>query len=376
MPPPTFVLELFSKQAGLIRACAAGGLHACGIGYNSYSLSSCPCIGLDLLLPWAQAFVEELVNCKASETIVWFSVPGGSFARTRGKERAVAPMRSQRFTLGCPEALVCPSSAKRIRHDNALAAFMFKVIGLCDNLGVRWYACGSGSSYVWCLPGWRQSEFHDVVFAGCAFGGGRPNLHRVRGSDDKLMHLQASCPGCKTHKRWSGSNGEDERAARAELAPPKDFWNAVAKVFEKPDRKAALQGVAAAALSMAKTGIAAADENRVRVAQLASAAGWQARGRRLEQVVSEYREVITATISSEDAKSLVLRARIKKPLKAKGRIIDAESQVLEICGASSGCDSVEVKFGIPWSMPQFLQRALCLNHPFASTVCPDGSRRI
>ena len=69
---------------------------------------------------------------------------------------------------------------------------------------------------------------------------------------------------------------------------------------------------------MAKTGIAVADENRVRVAQLASSAGWQARGRRLEQVVSEYRESVTVTISSDDAKHLVLRARIKKPLRAKG----------------------------------------------------------
>ena len=296
--PGIFVLELFAKQAGLIRACAAGNVNACGIGLNSYSLLACPCIGLDLLLPWAQAFVEELVQCKASETIVWFSVPGGTFARTRARERAVAPLRSERFTLGCPEALLCPISAKRIRHDNALVAFMFKIIDVCNNSGLRWYACGAGSSYVWALPEWRRLASHDFVFAGCAYGGKRPNLHRVRGGDEKLSFLQASCPGCKNHKPWAGLHGDCTPSARAELAPPKDFWAAVVQSFSPVRLAVQPCGMAFTALAMTKTGASAVDENKVRVARLASSAGWQARGRRLEQIIAEYRELKTVTVSA------------------------------------------------------------------------------
>ena len=74
------------------------------------------------------------------------------------------------------------------------------------------------------------------------------------------------------------------------------------------------------------------------------------------------------------ARNPALRQRIKSPLCVRGDIIDAESQVLEISdGVFAGCDSKKVTFGIPWTMSQFVQRALSLEHPFSAVECPGAT---
>ena len=119
--------------------------------------------------------------------------------------------------------------------------------------------------------------------------------------------------------------------------------------------------MAATALAMSRTNASLVDTNKARVAKLTASAGWQARGRRLELIVSEYREVHPVEVPRARASALSLRQRIKTPLEVGGVTIQAESQVLEITGGSSGCDDVKVTFGIPSTMSQFLRRALCLH---------------
>ena len=372
------MLEVFCKQAGLVTSCMELNVHSCGVGLNSYSLSSSPCIGLDLLLPWAQAFVEQLVSCEASETIVWFSAPCGSFSRARERNGAAIPLRSARFTLGRPEALEDSLTAKRLRHDNALALYMFKLINVCIERNIRWFVCSAASSYLWELREWRSLACHDFSFSGCAYGSGRPNVHRVRGSDDSLVHLAAKCPGCRAHKpwTWAGDFGsEKSKTAKAELAPPKEFWKAVANSLHRSFTSSLgpVNGMAATAVAMSKTGLSLVDENKTRCALLSSSAGWQARGRRLEQVIAEYRDVQTVLLPAALLGNLQPRQRIKAPINHGEVQIPAESQLIEVTGGDNVSDPVTAKFGIPWSMAQFLQRALCLEHPFSFAHCPDST---
>ena len=163
------------------------------------------------------------------------------------------------------------------------------------------------------------------------------------------------------------------QADKAELAAPKLFFEKVAELMTAQYGKPAAlnEGVASAALIMAGTNAFLVDANKARVAQLSSAAGWQARGRRLEQVVSEHRSTMVVDVGDAQLQGLQRRQRLKAPLEMGSTTIPAKLQVFEIesaTGGMSGSDSARVKCGIPWTPMEFLQKALCLQHPFAGTT--------
>ena len=70
----------------------------------------------------------------------------------------------------------------------------------------------------------------------------------------------------------------------------------------------------------------------------------------------------------------VPRKRLKTGFSWNNQFIPPESQILDLSGGSSGGDSsVSVTYGTPWSPLEFLKRAQELEHPFASTCCPDAT---
>jgi hypothetical protein len=373
---PPFVIELFCKQAALVRSCTAAGIAACGIGLHCMSLPGCPCIDADLLTPSAQGLATDLITCSASQSIVWIAAPGGSFSRTLERRSARAPLRSNRFKRGCPDAFSSPTSAKCLRRDNAIADLMFLFVELCSSLNRKWYVIGPASSYVWDLVEWDAFSASEICIAGCAYGSGRPSVHKIRGCTTNIQHLQASCPGNHAHLPWTWSSHDGRRSSceKAALAPPKDFLAKVAAVFchEFASSLCPPKGDAAAVLTMAKAVTPLVDANKARVAKLSSAAAWQSRGRRLEQLVSEYKRIDSALVPSDRCQNWKLRQRLKGE-QITGLTIPEESQILEIDGGSSVCFSSKITFGVPWTPMEFLDRARALDHPFSTPCCPDST---
>ena len=160
------------------------------------------------------------------------------------------------------------------------------------------------------------------------------------------------------------------------LAAPKAFCAEVAKTFVDVFGSSSTppDGCGEAAFVMANVLV---DPNKARVAQLASTAGWQARGNRLDQIVSEYKEVRTVSLPPQQLSGLVRRMRIKEDLSCRDGVIPAESQVIKIGELQGGVtgENADVTFGTPWTPMQFMQKALCLKHPFSETKCPSATSR-
>jgi hypothetical protein len=119
---------------------------------------------------------------------------------------------------------------------------------------------------------------------------------------------------------------------------------------------------------MAKAGTGLIDEKKRRVANLASAAGWQAMGRRLEQVISEFLEVVKVQAPKAEFGHLVRLSRLKSGAVIGGQRIPEESQVLQvgpIPGGDASCEVWELAVGVPWSPVKFLEEARRLKHPLA-----------
>jgi hypothetical protein len=239
-----------------------------------------------------------------------------------------------RFVKGLPEAMADGTLAKRLRHDNALVSLVFKVIELCNERKLDWFACGAGSSYVWDLREWLNLKFYEFTFAGCAYGSGHPNLHKVRSNSNALVDLAAVCPGCKDHKPWRWASNPvlpPSGADKAELSVPKGFFAKVSEIWSKTYAKpTTTEGVASTALVMAKTNVSLVDANKERVSKLSSTAGWQARGRRLDQVVAERKSTVVVSAHAATAAKLQRRQRIKSALNFGSTTVPAESQVLEL----------------------------------------------
>ena len=176
---------------------------------------------------------------------------------------------------------------------------MFLAINEASSAARRWFVCGAASSYVWDHPRWSSLKFKDLTFAGSAYGSGRPNMFRVRGGSDDLLHLRALCPKDHKHLPWNWSSPDAKRtdADKASLAPPKAFLKRVAESFAAVGSSPPpMSGEAAAVLTFAKAAAPFVDANKERVAKLSSAAAWQARGRRLDQLISEYKRIDKACI--------------------------------------------------------------------------------
>jgi hypothetical protein len=121
---------------------------------------------------------------------------------------------------------------------------------------------------------------------------------------------------------------------------------------------------------VAKVKNVATDANKIRVAKLASATGWQARGRRLDQIVAEHKDCVTVTLQKPLPAGLTRRSRLAEPKVLGGLLIPKDSQVMEIGGTCENENLAEVVFGIPWTPQEFVDEALKLDHPFSAYHVP------
>ena len=382
---PYFLAELFCGRAALSQACSRFGLAACGIGFHKVPSCSGRALCLDLSLAWAQDLALELIQCTQSAAIAWITPPSGTLSRARDRPikstwssagvPAAPPLRSCSLPEGLVEARDDPRLGAQLRSANVLVHFCFKVIRACQDLARPWYVTNPANSYLWDFVGWRGFSFVDVDIAQCAYGGPRPNPMRIRCSNDWLVQLRATCPGGHTHLPWKPSfvKGRFEGFGTAHAKGlPAALALRIAEILKdksgSPDCRP--EGLAGAAMVMARAAAAGSDANKKRVAKANAAASWQSRGRRLGQVIDEFRQTVTINMAESQCAGLVKRARFGSARRVSARTIPKDSQVLAISSEGGLQGTREVTIGIPWTPLEFFAEAKKVVHPFAGLAVP------
>ena len=298
---PLFVVEVFSRNSTLVDACRAVGLASCGIGwYNSLAPSSCK-VQLNLALPWAQSLVFQLISCKESSAFPWISLPCGSLSKARNRPlppewvRAGVPaapqLRSLSSLWGLPSATTDAKTASKLFEANILIEFTFELVRRTIEAHKDWVVCNPKGSFLWDFPCWHSIKYFEVEFDKCAFGGSRPAPVVLRTSCKRLCDLARRCDGKHKHTPWKPVFSEGvfkSFSAPKDTFLPQEMCELAAKLI-----KEGLTGAVATPSGMsevfdvaAKIQAACVDENKRKVALSAAAAGRQARGKRVERLIT------------------------------------------------------------------------------------------
>ena len=256
-----------------------------------------------------------------------------------------------------------------------LLEFAFEVIRTACETGKDWVLCNPKGSFIWDFPFWHSIPFVEIECHKCAYGGSRPAPFVIRTSRSDLKTLERRCDGKHQHEPWRPvlAQGSIKSFSCTKVAVlPKEFFTQVAKILASrnavdPPPPAGMPGVLRLA---AKVQMSCSDENKKKVALTAAAAGRQARGKRVERLISEYKSTMKVTVPRELALPLAKRRRLEAPLRLGEVIVPKDAQVLnnsaggEPSGSSS--DTHEVEFGLPWSAEEFSNLATQLKHPYST----------
>ena len=402
---PVFLLDIFSRDSALVEACRAVGIHSCGISwFNTASPSSCN-VQLNLALPWAQKLVLQTIQCTKALITAWVSPPCGTLSKARNRPMPAsliqagvpqAPrLRSCEELWGLPSALACPSSAAKIFEANILVEFVFAIVRTAIQAEKDWVVINPKGSFIWDFPAWRSIAFVEFECHKCTFGGARPAPLIFRTSISALQAVAKKCDGKHTHLPWRPVfEGAIFKAFtnRQQAALPVAFCTEVAETILARKRGSATReladfsatrekrrvpaspldsaGMPAVLCLAARVQLAYSDENKRKVARTAAAAGRQARGKRVDRLIPEYKNTVQVLVPAELAVPLAKRKRLQAPLPIDGAVVPKDAQVLENVarGEPSGASPMmhDVEFGVPWSAEEFTTLASQLKHPYAA----------
>ena len=382
--PPPFLLDIFCRDSALTDACRAAGMASCGIGWFQEFSGSCK-VQLNLALPWAQSLILDAIKCTQSVVTAWIAPPCGSLSKARNRPLAPAlrragfselpPLRSNDDLWGLPAALSVSKLAGKIFEANILIEFTFDLVRSALAQNKPWVVCNPKGSFLWDFPFWHAVPFFEVELHKCAFGGGRPAPVILRTSCQRLQSLGRKCDGRHQHRPWQPAFGlglqqPSERATDTFL--PKNFCKEAAEILVGTDAvsAAAPSGFPEVLLVAAKVQAACTDENRRKVALTSAAAGRQARGKRVDRLISEHKDTIKNSVPRAQALPLTKRRRLESPLVLGDSTIPKDAQI--IANATWGDSPVdpaaacEVEFGLPWAPSEFIDIARNLKHPYAT----------
>ena len=119
---------------------------------------------------------------------------------------------------------------------------------------------------------------------------------------------------------------------------------------------------------MATVQAAAGDENRKRNALNAAAAGRQSRGRRIQQLVPEHKEIIQTVVSADS--TVTKRRRLSKLRDIHGRAFPEDTQVVDTAEGETS-ETRRVTLGVPWTKQEFFEEAKKVQRPFVSAPVPS-----
>ena len=324
-----------------------------------------------------------------SNTVYWITPPCGTLSKARNRPipahwqqmgvPVAPPLRSSRHLWGLPQGIEKPELASKVFEANKLIEFSFQLATAAQDPGRQWAIVNPEGSYIWEMPQWKQLRYHEWSFHACAFGGTRPFPRTVRCSMAAFLEIgrEGRCDGKHTHRPWTpkfASGNFTGFSSKREAALPEAFCLRVAAVLggktsgTQLKEEARAQGMAATFMSMATIQGASGDENRRRIALDAAATGRQARGRRLQQLVPEYKEVVQS--DAADVVQLTKRRRMKEFTDANGRRWPQDTQIVELTEGGPS-EHKAATMGIPWSKEEFMERAKKVAHPFTTPPVPS-----
>ena len=324
---------------------------------------------------------------------MWMSPPCGTFSKARNRplpasllQAGVPPapqLRSNVDLWGLPSALNQPPLAAKVFEANILLEFACEVILTAAKSGRDWVMCNPRGSFVWDLPFWKSITFYEVVCDRCAYGGERPAPFVLRTSCVQLQTLERKCDGKHQHAPWQPifDNGSFKAfTSRKNASLPKAFCSKAAEVLGAQSHRSstlgqgsdsgAAKGMPAVLGLAAKVQSVCSDENKRKVATTAAAAGRQARGKRVDRLIAEYKDTIKVTIPQDQAEPLSKRKRLEAPLTTDTTVVPKDSQVIDITTRGETSESSvglsDVEFGVPWSAEEFSSIATQLKHPYST----------
>ena len=383
------LVEIFCGIALLSKACIDEGISAIGID-QCYARRprNAPWIAVDVTVDEMQEVVFKMFSEPESHSIPWIALPCGTLTRARERPMPEAwrkagvpdapPLRSVHHLWGLDEMLSDPLHGPRIRAANKLIKFMFMLITMCEELGLPWFVENPMNSLLWFFLDWLNIDFVDVEFSACAHGGAREKWQRIRASrkHDWLQPLRASCPGGHKHLPWgpkfvagafAGFNSGDEACY------PLIFCRKTAKLIATKLKSWPLPSKPVSSIPTCSVSVAAKihriDENKAKVAKIAAVAGWQSRGRAMDQVVPEHKELWMITAPIDASSGLVRRMRYKKKTMLGDTEVPVETQVLS--WVTEGVFDIKVQLGIPWTPTEFFGQARKVIHPFAASAADE-----
>ena len=344
---------------------------------------------MDMASTWAQNFIIDLIHCRDSNPILWIAPPSGTLSKARmrpvkseWKAMGVpdAPqLRSDQWPTGLPEAYEVPALSGQLCDANNLIDFALKAVSHCIEQERPWFVQNPRNSYLWNYSCWDKWVWTDTDIAQCEYGANRPNPIRIRSSTKWINDLARTCSGTHSHTPWEPQfeNGVFSGFAGASTKGlPKPFAEAVASAIAKEcqQAKGEMRGYAQSVITAAKITATNCDANKARVARISAASGVQARGRRVEQLITEYKEEHIVQIANTDCAGLTRRQRLNNTRTLGGRQFLKDTQIVGMTGGvTPGMTSL--RLGIPWTPIEFFLKARSLPHPFEANASPDETIR-
>ena len=332
-----------------------------------------PCVTLDLASDEVCSYVTGLLKSPGALIYVHVSPPDGT---TRRSQRKLQPsgirkhcgpqtlaLRSHQFPHGLPT--LTGADFLKVERANKLYQNLATILQVAIAQGALVSIEASPNSFMWGTSWFRdlivQHNLRAIDFQQCMWGGKRDRWSRLYVNNDRFAVLAQTCDRSHTHAPWSArlNNVEEEM----EYAQP--FCDQVANIVFT----VALQRGAQQCQPTSKRPKPRLPATR------AAEAGWQPRGNKLPQILSEYSDVMQIPWPLPPPAHLP-RAPTADELQRLN--ISGPCKLLSFRGANPDQEQFGnmVEVGFFRTPEQFTEKALALEHPFDSDASvPDDVKR-
>ena len=353
-------IELCAGSAKLSSALYRVGFQAVAVDHAANKHQQrVHCIQIVLAAAGAFALVSSMLE-EPNVLYVHVAPPCGTASAARNRPVAAAlrakgipnppPLRSK----ACPEGLpnLSPQNQQRAEQASSIYQLCSRVIGLCLERGIVVSVENPARSLFWDMPCIAKYLSHpglsSVFFHHCMWGGERDKETLWLGTKDVFESLRLQCDNSHPHKPWTATMVDNvpvfDTAAESEY--PDVLCSTVAHIIESV---AIARGYIQPANSM--SGLLSQDQSRRR---LLAAVGKQPRGRKLPQLVSEFKCVSESVSSTGEPPALDKSQSILR------RFLRANVG----CEESAKKDTVFI-IGTRRDPTEFIQAARLAGHPYS-----------
>eukprot|EP00435_Cladocopium_sp_Y103_P052871 s482_g16.t1 len=360
-PAVPFCIEFCSGTGGLTAQLRKLGLkNSFGVDHIVKNNARAPVVKLDLATPEGEALAASYIRSPLCE-YCHFGIPCGTSSRAREIEipGGPKPLRSDDFPEGLPN--LSDKEQQRVNQANLVYEAACRLILVCIECKVRWTLEQPQRSLFWLTKFWASvlevvTPIY-VTFQACMFGGQRPKKTTIAGDIEEMQELQCECNGQHTHLPWGrtphGFATADEVEYPLELCKR---WAAI--VFRVITRDSSL---AIPVLPSHPDKKARALAGRQTRKSLAFMPEWC----RVDVVTLPAMPPFTigSKITHEYVQGHITIPPLARILRITPKYTENANQEGGEAASSGNSNLVEVAYGVPWSVEDFIAEALNRGHP-------------